>query len=120
LPKSPRITPFMITKKINFIVEQDGPSEQELKNLLYIYFIENSTISKVFLVRVSYDDSPEEHVALCIREDKGNREEIFKEVGRLFNDLFGSHEHLDVLFVSSDQEKDLLKISSPFYQRGQF
>ena len=105
----------MQVNKVKYVGEQDGPSEQELKNVLHAYFCENKIVQKAYLARVAFDNSPLGSVALCVRSDKGNKDEIVKNVGGLFSNLFGAHEHLDILFVNSQQEKELAQACKPFF-----
>jgi hypothetical protein len=78
----------MQVNKVKYVGEQDGSSEQELKNVLHAYFCGNKIVQKAYLARVAFDSSPLGSVALCVRSDKGNKDEIVKSVGRLFSSNF--------------------------------
>lgn len=107
----------MKIKKITFKGEQDGSSEQELKNAFYAYFSENAGVDKSFLARVTYNNQPEQNIALCLVAPKANKEEIVQNIGRLFRNMFGADQHLDILFIDKKQEKDASKVCKSFFER---
>lgn len=37
------------------------------------------------------------------------------KIGKIFASMFGSHEHLDIIFLDSQQEYELAKVCSPFF-----
>jgi hypothetical protein len=39
----------------------------------------------------------------------------FDRVGARFSEMFGRHEHLDILFLSPGQETDLRRVCAPFH-----
>jgi SseB protein C-terminal domain len=103
--------------KVNFLREQDGPPERELKARLSEMFSAGQGIVKAYLVRVSYGDSPFESVALCLHSTAGPSLAVIENVGKIFGSLFGSREHLDTLFVSDAQENELAQRCRPFFSR---
>jgi len=102
--------------RVVFVGEQDGFSERELIKRLIEYFKESQNHAlSAFLVRVSYDKLSTQHVALAIRSEICDKTAIVSNASRIFSGLFGKHEHLDILFVSSEQEKDLRKVCKSFF-----
>ena len=103
--------------KITFIGEQDGVPEQELKSALTILFSNHATVMSAFLARVDCGSSSEFNVALCIRSEIPEDVDLKEEAGRIFSAQFGTHEHLDVIFLRMEQEKDLGHVCKPFYEK---
>ena len=50
------------------------------------------------------------HVILAIGRRGGEDLSLISKLGRIFGDLFGSHEHLDMMFVGEDEERELQKV----------
>lgn len=99
--------------EIQFLVEQDGPPERLLKERLAAIFTFYPKLERAYLVQVQYSD--EGGVALCLRCTDGQKQEIAEEIGEAFGSIFGIHEHLDILFVSENQESALRRVCRPFY-----
>ena len=57
--------------KINFVVEQDGTPERELKSKLVMLFNRAAWVNVAYLARVTYEDAGPMHVALCVRGQPG-------------------------------------------------
>ena len=104
-------------KRISFIREQDGVPEQKLKSALVILFQDSKSVISAYLARVDYGNSEEINVALCIRSEKVKDIKLQEKAARIFSDRFGSHEHLDIIFLRDDQETDLKKVCTAFYER---
>jgi len=102
-------------KKLRFLGDQDGPPERELKSRLSELFRQANVVSRAFLARVLYGPN-EIAVALCIRlRTDGAEENLAKEIAQIFSEMFGQHEHLDIVFLRSSQEADLLRVCRPFH-----
>jgi SseB protein C-terminal domain len=105
----------MAVHGLHFVGEQSGAPEQELKDVLCSYFCTIRTVQRAYLARVSYDNDLSVNVALCICSSRGDHERIVGDIGKHFAELFGAHEHLDIIFVNPEQEKQLASICSPFF-----
>jgi hypothetical protein len=51
---------------VNFLAEQDGPPERDLKRMLADTFARLGSVKAAYLARVDYGRPSEHHVALCI------------------------------------------------------
>jgi hypothetical protein len=100
---------------LNFLGEQDGPPERNLKASLCQLFENRVHLQRAYLARVDYGVQGEFNVALCIRMGVSDDAELRKAIGKEFAQNFGKHEHLDIIFVREDQEGDLRNICRPFY-----
>lgn len=102
--------------KVQFLCEQSGPIETTLKEQLSKIFSSGGLIRRAYLVRVAYEERGPTSVALALRTSTDRDEPGFVgRVGATFASIFGSHEHLDILFVREDQEKAVGAVCSAFY-----
>jgi len=115
--KKQRSSEELSVSKINFIGEQDGVPERELKSALNLLSIKNGNVLSAYLARVEYGDPSKLNVALCIRSEKQEDIKLKREAGRIFSSQFGTHEHLDIIFLRKDQETDLRQVCKPFYKK---
>lgn len=101
--------------QVHFLCEQDGPPELLLKGRVAAFFREINTVQRAYLARVTYGDGNNAGVAMCIRAYVGFDEWLVQVVGEIFASIFGAHEHLDIVFLDSAQERELSKICKPFF-----
>jgi hypothetical protein len=101
---------------IDFVHEQDGPLEQQLKQSLR-NDLRSAGVQRAYLARVSYGDPGSYEVALCLitREDPA----LAARVGSVFAQLFGTNSHLDIMFPAPDQEARLAAVCRPFFTAEQ-
>ncbi len=101
--------------KLHFLGEQDGVPERELKDRLVKFFQHDQSILMAYLARVAYGDPSPPVVALCLHSKLGPDRGVVNKIGKIFASMFGSHEHLDIIFLDSQQEYELAKVCSPFF-----
>jgi hypothetical protein len=101
--------------KLRFWGEQDGVPERELKDRLIEFFQCDQTILRAYLARVAYSDRSPLVIALCLRSEFGPDRGVVEKIGKIFASMFGSHEHLDIIFLDGQQESELAKVCSPFF-----
>ena len=53
---------------------------------------------------------------LAIRNRGGGDRSLISKLANAFADMFGSHEHLDMMFIREDQERELQAVCTPFYR----
>jgi hypothetical protein len=85
---------------VNSLCEQEGRPERELKSVLAKAFSHLGHVTAAYLARVDYGNASEQHVALCIAIDDTNPENIVEAVSKLFQSMFNSDTHLDILALS--------------------
>ena len=98
--------------EIQFVGEQDGPSERDLKQALVSVF-EKHRVQRAYLARVRAGTGGGVSVTLCLAAARGRK--IVHEVAGVFHQRFGSHEHLDILFLSGPQEFRVAGVCQAFY-----
>ncbi len=104
---------------VTFVVEQDGEPEQELKDRLCRHFEKNINLNEAFLVRVRYGTSRDLKVALCLAASNRDQE-LVRAAASKFRKSFGSHESLDVMFLNSKQQAEIVRVAKPFYRQSSY
>jgi hypothetical protein len=108
----------MVVAQPHFVGEQDGPPERELKERLVAFFHRDQSVQTAYLARAMYGEQGAVNVALCLRTQFGPDGGLAEKVGRIFATMFGSHEHLDMVFLTPAQETALAKVCTPFFNRN--
>lgn len=116
-PKSPSHPEKIPVPQLSFIGEQDGVPERELKERLADFFRRDQSVKAAYLARVAYGDPSRVSVALCLRTQFGPDHGLAEKVGKIFASMFGSHEHLDIVFPTIEQETTLTKVCEPFFRQ---
>jgi len=101
---------------INFVDEQDGEAERDLKAKLVILFDQLHLIKIAYLARAQYDDAESVDVAVCVRGQRGQDRMVAERVGQVFASMFSGGQHLDVVWINAEQETALAKVCRPFYK----
>lgn len=99
---------------IRFVGEQDGEPERLLKNSLVEEFRSTPDLRRAYLAQVAYQNSETGEVALCLSGPENQR--LVGRIGTRFAKIFGKDVHLDILFLSSQQEAELERVCTPFYR----
>lgn len=102
--------------RIDFLGEQDGPAERELKASLSPIFSQCPVVRAAYLARVEYAEGPPA-VALCLAA-RAPDPEIVRRVGDAFAALFARAVPLDILFLSPEQEPEIRRVCAAFYARS--
>ena len=105
------------TAQPRFLGEQEGEAEDDLKAALAKVLVKQPTIRAAYLARVSHGgDESSFDVALCLRTKSGDDDpSVVPAVASAFSSLFGEDEHLDIMFLSDDQLRDIKKVCRPFF-----
>jgi hypothetical protein len=109
-----RIDPFT-SRRIQFLGEQDGPSEQELKRQLSDFLRCEREIQKAYLVQIARDATSTPNVALCLVGEQTNILQVVQCCGTIYNELFQSTECIEVLFLNELQRSEVNLVARPFY-----
>jgi hypothetical protein len=112
---------FLI-KKIRCISEQDGDIERKFKSAVVGTLQRLQIEVRAYLVRVCYDEDVDAfNVAVCYKIGKEKMSEmLLVETANIFKKMFGSKEHIDILFLDHVQEEVLREICCPFYTSPMF
>jgi len=118
-PKSRKQPEEIRVPKLCFVGEQDGVPEREFKSHLGSFFRHDQSILKAYLARIAYGEQSPSIVALCLCSQFGPDRGVAEKIGKLFAVMFGSNEHLDIIFLNERQESELAKICFPFFVKGE-
>jgi SseB protein C-terminal domain len=110
--KAQKLTRVMTT----FIGEQDGRSERDLKARFVEIFREQPVVEHAYLALGDHGDGTGVHVTLAIKSSGGEDLSLVRKLQGVFSAMFNSHEHLDVMFIREDQQRQLREVCAPFYQ----
>lgn len=111
-----RGTPHPFTSgQIRFVAEQVGIPENELKKSMVDLFRRRGKLLRAYLARVVYAMDERFNVALCVVSSKGEDEALANDVALVFSQMFGAHEHLDIIFLNERQETQIRKTCCPFF-----
>ena len=101
---------------IEFIGEQDGPAESQLKAQLAHLFARHAGVAEAYLARATIDGQTS--VALALRADGLDESALATQVGAVFATIFNARAHLDVLFLDAARHAQVRHVCPAFYQRG--
>ena len=112
---------------VQFVGEQDGTPEREFKDRL-ASSLRAMGVRKAYLAVVSYDErkAPQNtagdgaaamNVALCLslEDTAAEKHDIVERAGHDFAAMFGPTQHMDIIFLTDQQEAALKKVCRPFY-----
>lgn len=102
--------------RLEFLGEQDGVPERALKTALLVELAKFREVQRGYLARVGFAPNRNVGIALCLAPITGRDGAIVQAVGKVFAEQFSRETHLDIVFVSQDQEDDLRRVCSPFYE----
>ena len=105
---------------IRFVAEQIGVPDNEFKEIIVGLFRDEKRPLRAYLAQVEYGEEKDFSVALCLALENVGNEKLARDIASVFRRMFGSHEHLDILFLSSSQETELRKVCCPFFSSRRF
>ena len=111
----PTGTPSPQRFPVVFLGEQGGEPEQALKTKLIELFAQKALVSRAYLARVSYSGNREVVVALCLPDATRAQATVVRDAAAVFAELFSVDQHLDVVFVSAEDERRLTRVCNPFF-----
>jgi hypothetical protein len=68
------------------------------------------------VARAEHGDEADAHVTLCLKCSFAANQSLLGKLGDIFAAMFGSHEHLDIVFLREAQERELRLVCAPFYR----
>jgi|SRR5579863_3933896 len=114
LQKTPERIP---AQPIRFLGEQNGRPEQVLKGMLAGLLRREKSITKAYLVRVRVGNEKDASVLLGLRASLESVEPVLSKVSLAFASVFNAKEHLDILFLTDAQEREVAEVCKPFFDR---
>jgi hypothetical protein len=106
---------------IIFVNEQDGVVEREFKHKIIKLLKNHALPVRAYLAQVRYGVRDTSfNVVLCFATSNGSDNVLLKESTKVFKDMFGQYEHLDILFLDTDMEHKLRPVCTPFFVSDEF
>jgi type III secretion system (T3SS) SseB-like protein len=102
--------------RIDFLGEQDGEPERELKEALARVLESMGNVNRAYLARLFYSNTRGVGVGLCVASETESPE-LVQAVRSEFEKLFSRDQYLDVLFVREPDEEKLKQVCRPFFCR---
>ena len=99
-------------KDIKFVGEQDGPPERILKRRLS-ELLAHLSETRAYLARVRLSPESPIEVAFCLYGSSSSKQ-LVSEIGAVFASVFGSHEHLNIVFLNEQQDSEISSVCRPF------
>ena len=112
-PSLPRHPQEIRVSQVQFLGEQDGCPEGLLKKQLTEFFRRDRSVHRAYLAKVSLEGQGS--VALCLKTQFGADRGLAEKIAGIFGMIFNAHEHLDIIFLSDEQESELAKVCSAFF-----
>jgi len=103
-------------RRVEFLGEQDGGVERELKSNLRFIFQRHQQVETAYLARVGFAPQSRTSVALCLVPKSAESRAIIDDVNVAFSEMFSEESDLDILFLTGEQEIDLQRVCEPFFQ----
>lgn len=116
LKRSPKKPEEISVREIRFLGEQDGPSEQVLKNKLVDLFHSEKSVTRAYLARFDLGSDESAGVILGLKTQRGPDKKVVEKVGAVFASIFNATQHLDIAFLTDGQEDRIAKVCKPFFE----
>ena len=101
--------------RVEFLGEQDGLGERELKVELTKWLSGDHRVRRAYLAKVGFQPGAAPSVALCVLSTNPDPA-LIKGAAAIFGRLFATGNHLDVLFITQAQDEDVRRVCLPFYE----
>ena len=106
-----------LPEPVEFVGEQAGPGEDELKAAFCEILAATPTVQGAYLARVFRGDALIPSVALCIRSSIGIDDKLDDRLTAIFKSRFRPDQRLDLLFLVEEEEWRLREVCPPFYDK---
>lgn len=103
-------------ESVTFVGEQDGEVERDLKAAIVTELKSYPSVRRAYLSVVSYGASQELNVALCLFGSPEDPQAVQACAAR-FQTVFNPEEHLDILFLNAEQDRQVSQVCTPFFSR---
>ena len=101
--------------RVEFLGEQSGSVEDLLKRDLIFEFATRPDIRRAYLARVGFQPDTEPSTAVCIVSNRPDDRSLVIRVGDIIRRRLGKDAVMDVLFLTAEQEADVVRVCRPFY-----
>ena len=106
-----------IPEPVEFVGQQVGPGEDELKAAFVRVLAETPTVQSAYLARIFRGKAPRASVALRIRSTIGVDDKAEERLTEIFKSRFRHDQRLDFLFLLEEEETRVREVCPPFYEK---
>jgi hypothetical protein len=101
---------------IQFLGQQDGPIEQEIKARWKSILVTFPDVLRAYLAIASFDPFTAHQVVLSICSQTGEDPLLIDALIKPFREMFNAATSIDILFLDGAQEADVKKVCRAFYE----
>lgn len=101
-------------EKMGFLCGKGGILERQLEDKLSAIF-GGYDIERAYLAMIDLGEEAAPTECLCLRSRAGEDPRLMEQIASAFNSVFDQGRELDVVFLSEDQEEEVLRACRPFY-----
>lgn len=102
--------------EFRFVGEQNGLSAQILKQKLAEFFERDKSVIRAYLVSKS-DTESSRGTVLVLHTEFGPDEGLVHKIAAIYAPIFEDREHMDIMFLSSEQEAQIAANCAPFFNK---
>lgn len=113
----PRSIESFLPEPVDFVGQQAGPGEDELKADFFRILAAKPTVQSAYLARIYRGKPSKPAVALCLRSSIGVDYKLEEELAGIFRARFRHDQRLDFLFLLEEEEMRLREVCPSFYER---
>ena len=109
---------LVIVGQCRFMRGPEGYRETELQNELAAYFRTKSQVHAAYFPTIKYESAAYKGPALCLKTCyAGDTMDLVDAAGVIFTHWFVQPERIDIIFITDEQETELVKVCPPFYSK---
>lgn len=112
----PELSETITPPRIDFLAEQTGEAEEQLKNSLRRFYAEFPRVRRAYLVQASFGEPPVCSVILCERFVEHFEKIYLRSYKHTFNEISRRRNFYDWLLLDENREQELRKVCKPFYE----
>jgi hypothetical protein len=102
---------------LEFLGEQDGAAERQLKDALVALFRRDPTVDRAYLARVRYDGTTNGVMLGLLTDSDEDSEVLVEQAGKAFASIFNAGAHLDTIFLTDQRDAEIRRVCAAFYER---
>jgi len=109
-----------MNNELIFLAEQDGEVERQFKRKLCTVFLKTGKPLRAYLALAQSGQNDMPHVVLCLRIPGKDDFVLLNQCAEVFKEMFAQSQHLDMAFITEQQEQTLRTLCCPFYTSVDF
>ena len=111
----PALAESWVLPRVEFIGEQNGHSEQEVKARWKTILNRHPEVQRAYLALAAYDHRENYQPVLCIPSMAEQDVRLVDELAEPFKDIFARDCALDIVFLTAEKEEEVRKVCRAFH-----